>query len=151
MGFGKLIQRKLLAAPGSEAKQQREDLGGQSDQDDDSLLPAGLDPAAGASSSYAGCSELSGDGRSMHSSSGSSTSGASSDSGREDEVRLPRACRNSASSSQRCCLVLTAQKLLFGSRSMLFWSGQQAHDGCPAQPLCSHGTAAAVVDSHSSI
>ncbi|WIA41492.1 hypothetical protein OEZ86_008867 [Tetradesmus obliquus] len=91
MGFGKLIQRKLLAAPGSEAKQQREDLGGQSDQDDDSLLPAGLDPAAGASSSYAGCSELSGDGRSMHSSSGSSSSGASSDSGREDEVEAAAA------------------------------------------------------------
>jgi hypothetical protein len=89
MGFGKLIQRKLLAAPGGEAKQQAEDLGAQSDQDDDySLLPAGVDTAEGVSSSCAGCSELSGDGRSMHSSSGSSSSGGSSDCGREDEVRL---------------------------------------------------------------
>jgi hypothetical protein len=93
MGFGKLIQRKLLAAPGSEAKQQQEDLGAQSDQDDDaSLLPAGVDPAVGIASSCAGCSELSGDGRSMHSSSGSS-SGAPSEFGREDEVRTSSACR----------------------------------------------------------
>jgi hypothetical protein len=94
MGFGKLIQRKLLAAPGSEAKQQQEDLGAQSDQDDDvSLLPAGVDTAAGTASSCAGCSELSGDGRSMHSSSGSG-SGPSSEFGREDEVRTPSACRS---------------------------------------------------------
>jgi hypothetical protein len=99
MGFGKLIQRKLLAAPGSETKQQREDLGAQSDQDDDSsLLPAGLDTAVGVSSSCAGCSELSGDGRSMHSSSGSSSSGASSECDREDEVRSSVACRTAISS-----------------------------------------------------
>jgi hypothetical protein len=94
MGFGKLIQRKLLAVPGSEAKQQQEDLGAQSDQDDDvSLLPAGVDTAAGLASSCAGCSDLSGDGHSMHSSSGSS-SGPPSECGRDDEVRTRNACRS---------------------------------------------------------